>query len=124
MITFQQMFRNIQQIAWIMMVWAGAYIVQQGLNLPIASGVLGFFIMLTLLHLQYLPLAQVEQGADLLLAELLLFFIPPVVGIIQYQDLLVHSGWRILIVITISTLLVMMCTVWTVRLFLVEEEPA
>ena len=124
MITFQQMFRNIQQIAWIMMVWAGAYIVQQGLNLPIASGVLGFFIMLTLLHLQYLPLAQVEQGADLLLAELLLFFIPPVVGIIQYQDLLMHSGWRILIVITISTLLVMMCTVWTVRLFLVEEEPA
>ena len=124
MITFQQMFRNIQQIAWIMMVWAGAYIVQQGLNLPIASGVLGFFIMLTLLHLQYLPLAQVEQGADLLLAELLLFFIPPVVGIIQYQDLLMHSGWRILIVITISTLLVMMCTVWTVRLFLAEEEPA
>lgn len=124
MITFQQMFRNIQQIAWIMMVWAGAYIVQQGLNLPIASGVLGFFIMLTLLHVQYLPLAQVEQGADLLLAELLLFFIPPVVGIIQYQDLLMHSGWRILIVITISTLLVMMCTVWTVRLFLVEEEPA
>ena len=106
------------------MVWAGAYIVQQGLNLPIASGVLGFFIMLTLLHLQYLPLAQVEQGADLLLAELLLFFIPPVVGIIQYQDLLMHSGWRILIVITISTLLVMMCTVWTVRLFLAEEEPA
>ena len=124
MITFQQMFRNIQQIAWIMMVWAGAYIVQQGLNLPIASGVLGFFIMLTLLHVQYLPLAQVEQGADLLLTELLLFFIPPVVGIIQYQDLLMHSGWRILIVITISTLLVMMCTVWTVRLFLVEEEPA
>ena len=124
MITFQQMFRNIQQIAWIMMVWAGAYIVQQGLNLPIASGVLGFFIMLTLLHVQYLPLAQVEQGADLLLAELLLFFIPPVVGIIQYQDLLMHSGWRILIVITISTLLVMMCTVWTVRLFLAEEEPA
>ena len=124
MMTFQQMSRNIQQIAWIILVWGCAYIVQQGLHLPIASGVLGFFMMLLLLHLQYLPMAQVEQGADFLLAELLLFFIPPVVGIIQYQDLLMHSGWKILIVITISTLLVMMCTVWTVRLFLAEEEPA
>lgn len=31
-------------------------------------------------------LEEVENGADLLLGELLVFFIPPVVGVIQYQE--------------------------------------
>ncbi|MDA3086516.1 CidA/LrgA family protein, partial [Campylobacter sp. CS_ED1] len=65
--------------------------------------------------------ASIEYGADLILAELLLFFIPPVVGIIQYQELLIASGLRILLVILISTALVMIVSVYTVRLFLKYE---
>lgn len=45
-------------------------------------------------------------------------FIPPVVGVIQYQNLLIASGCKILLVILISTLLVMMTSVYTVKLFL------
>lgn len=111
------------QITCVFAVWAAVYGVQKLLNLPVASGVLGFFFMLLLLHLKWLRLDQVEQGADRLLAELLLFFIPPVVGVIQYQQLLLHSGWKILIVILLSTAMVMMASVWMVRLFLSEDVP-
>lgn len=62
------------------------------------------------------------HGADFLLGELLLFFIPPVVGVIQYQDLLIISGWKILLVILISTTLVMMASVYAVRMFLKRED--
>ena len=86
--------------------------------MPVASGVLGFFLLLFLLEMKWFKLAHVERGADLLLAELLLFFIPPVVGVIQYQDLLIASGWKILLVILISTALVMMVSVYSVRLLL------
>ena len=72
--------------------------------------------------MNWLKLTHIEQGADLLLAELLLFFIPPVVGVIQYQDLLIASGWKILLLILISTALVMMASVSTIRLLLKQED--
>ena len=106
------------EIIIILAVWSCAYVLQKLLNLPVASGVLGFFLLLFLLEMKWLKLAHVERGADLLLAELLLFFIPPVVGVIQYQDLLITSGWKILLVILISTALVMMVSVYSVRLLL------
>ena len=115
------------QIIIILAVWGCAYVLQKLLNLPVASGVLGFFLLLFLLEMKWLKLAHVERGADLLLAELLLFFIPPVVGVIQYQDLLIASGWKILLVILISTALVMMVSVYSVRLLLkqpvLNQEP-
>ena len=115
------------QIIIILAVWSCAYVLQKLLNLPVASGVLGFFLLLFLLEVKWLKLAHVERGADLLLAELLLFFIPPVVGVIQYQDLLIASGWKILLVILISTALVMMVSVYSVRLLLkqpvLNQEP-
>ena len=109
------------QIIIILAVWSCAYVLQKLLNLPVASGVLGFFLLLFLLEMKWLKLAHVERGADLLLAELLLFFIPPVVGVIQYQDLLITSGWKILLVILISTALVMMVSVYSVRLLLKQQ---
>ena len=106
----------------ILAVWSCADVLQKLLNLPVASGVLGFFLLLFLLEVKWLKLAHVERGADLLLAELQLFFIPPVVGVIQYQDLLITSGWKILLVILISTALVMMVSVYSVRLLLKPPE--
>ena len=110
------------QIIIILAVWSCPKVLQKLLNLPVASGVLGFFLLLFLLEMKWLKLAHVERGADLLLAELLLFFIPPVVGVIQYQDLLIASGWKILLVILISTALVMMVSVYSVRLLLKQPE--
>ncbi|MGH1400651.1 MAG: CidA/LrgA family protein [Acinetobacter tandoii] len=110
------------QIIIIFAVWGCAYVLQRLLSLPLASGVLGFFLLLFLLEMKWLKLAQVEHGADFLLGELLLFFIPPVVGVIQYQDLLIISGWKILLVILISTTLVMMASVYAVRMFLKRED--
>ena len=110
------------QIIIILAVWSCADVLQKLLNLPVASGVLGFFLLLFLLEMKWFKLAHVERGADLLLAELLLFFIPPVVGVIQYQDLLITSGWKILLVILISTALVMMVSVYSVRFLLKQPE--
>ena len=109
------------QIIIILAVWSCADVLQKLLNLPVASGVLGFFLLLFLLEMKWFKLAHVERGADLLLAELLLFFIPPVVGVIQYPDLLIASGWKILLVILISTALVMMVSVYSVRLLLKQS---
>ena len=81
-----------------------------------------FFILLFLLETRWIRLEQVEHGANLLLTELLLFFIPPVVGVIQYQQLLMNSGWKIVIIIFISTFMVMASSMLSVRMLLKQDE--
>ena len=114
--------RTSYQISLIIAIWGFAYMLQKLLNLPIASGVLGFFILLILLQMQWLNLEKVSLGADILLGELLLFFIPPVVGVIQYQQLLLISGWKIFLVILLSTALVMASSVLMVKIFLQQDD--
>lgn len=42
-----------------------------------------------------------------LLAEMLLFFVPAVVAVVNYQELLLQEGWRIMVVLIVSTVLVL-----------------
>lgn len=53
-------------------------------------------------------------GARWLLAEMLLFFVPAVVAVVNYTQLLMVDGWRIMLVIALSTLMVLGATAWVV----------
>ena len=59
--------------------------------------------------------AWLQAGAGLLLAEMLLFFIPALMSLLDYGALLRSEGWRILLVIMLSTLLVMLVTAVSVE---------
>ena len=49
-----------------------------------------------------------------MLAELMLLFIPCVVGIINDLDLLLSQGWQLLLSITLGTCAVMVATAYSV----------
>ncbi|MFD3259240.1 CidA/LrgA family holin-like protein [Paenibacillus lentus] len=78
------------------------------LHLPIPGSILGIIVIFALLKTNVIKLTWIEQGANLLLAELLLFFIPSAVGIIKYIPLLESDGVRILVVVVSSTFIVML----------------
>jgi len=48
-----------------------------------------------------------EAGARWLLAEMLLLFVPAVVAVVNYQEMLLQEGWRIMVVLLVSTTLVL-----------------
>ena len=112
---FQHHLTVLIQLALIILVWATAALIQTTFKLPIASGVLGLFLLLLLLQLKWIKLSMVEQGAQFLLTNLLLFFIPPVVGLIQYQELLLQRGGQLIFAITVSTICVMVSSVWSIQ---------
>ena len=91
------------------------------LHLPLPGSVLALGLLLVLLGLRVVPLAGLRRGADWLLAEMLLFFIPAVMAVSQHLDLLRSEGVRIVAVILIGTVLVMTTTallvdlVWRLR---------
>ncbi|AZK45807.1 CidA/LrgA family holin-like protein [Paenibacillus lentus] len=78
------------------------------LHLPIPGSILGIIVIFALLKTNVIKLTWIEKGANLLLAELLLFFIPSAVGIMKYIPLLESDGVRILVVVIASTFIVML----------------
>lgn len=82
------------------------------LHSPIPGSILGFVALFLLLKLKVIKLSWVEKGADFLLANLLLFFIPAAVGIVQYGHMVRVDGIRLVGLILISIVLVMGWTGW------------
>lgn len=99
--------RIVLQIAILILFSLGMNFLAQALHLPIPGSILGIVILFALLKTGVIKLAWIEQGANWLLAELLLFFIPAAVGVMKYIPLLEHDGVRILTVVILSTLTVM-----------------
>ena len=60
--------------------------------LPIPALMVGLLLLLASLLLGIVKLEWIEQGGNWLLAELLLFFIPSAVGIVNYDELLSWQG--------------------------------
>lgn len=87
------------------------------LHLPISGSILGLFIVLLLLQLKIIHLPNIEIGANFLMSEMLLFFIPSAVAIIQYKDQILQHGSQFLIVIVLSTVTVMAITGLVAQLF-------
>ncbi|MCZ8511027.1 CidA/LrgA family holin-like protein [Paenibacillus filicis] len=79
------------------------------LRLPVPGSILGLLCVFILLQTKVLRLEWIDSGAQWLLAEMLLFFIPSAVGVLPYSSLLLSSGMRIGLVILTSTIFVMVC---------------
>ena len=86
------------------------------LTLPIPGGVVGLGLLLATFASGLIKPAALQLGAGVLMAELLLFFIPALMSLLDYGGLLRNDGWRILLVIGLSTLAVMLVTAFTVEL--------
>ena len=56
----------------------------------------------------------VKAGADWLLSDMLLFFVPAAVAVVQYGGLFKSDGWRLALVVVVGTLLVMVAVAYTV----------
>jgi len=90
---------------------------------PIPGGVIGMVLLLLAFASGVVKPAALQMGAGLLMAEMLLFFIPALMSLLDYGALLREEGWRILLVIGVSTLMVMLVTAFTVELVVRLRRP-
>ncbi|CQR46366.1 Antiholin-like protein LrgA [Paraliobacillus sp. PM-2] len=83
---------------------------KQLLSIPLPASMIGLVLLFLALFLRIIKLEWVEQGANWLMAELLLFFIPSAVGIVNYNEIASWQGVEIVFIIGISTFIVMSLT--------------
>ncbi|OOE99376.1 CidA/LrgA family protein [Salinivibrio sp. IB643] len=82
--------------------------------IPLPANLTGMLLLLGALMLKIIRADWLRRGAAWLLAEMLLFFVPAVVAVVNYQDLLLREGGKIMVVLILSTAMVIASTAWVV----------
>lgn len=98
------------QVGLICAFWlAGEMLVRLG-GLPLPGGLVGLAIVLGLLATRGLSIFSMKRGADWFLADMLLFFVPAVLAVLDHREFFGIMGLKILLVILLSTAAVMAVT--------------
>ncbi|KVG07409.1 murein hydrolase transporter LrgA [Burkholderia vietnamiensis] len=98
-------------VLWLAVDWA-----VRAVGLPVPSGVVGLAVLLVLLFSGHVAPAWVKDGANWLLSDMLLFFVPAAVAAVQYGGLFREDGWRIALVMLAGTAFVMVAVAVAVDL--------
>jgi holin-like protein len=105
---------RLAQIALLFGFWLAGEAVVRVAGLPIPGGIVGMLIVLALLSSRRVSQFSIRRGADWFLADMLLFFVPAVLAVLDHREFLGLLGLKVLAVILIGTLTVMIVTAFTV----------
>jgi holin-like protein len=96
-------FRVILQISLLWVIYKSGNFLVGITHLPIPGNVSGMILLFILLLSGIIPIAWVEEGADLLLKHLAFFFIPLAVGLMEWLGLFQFNGVQLLLVILLGS---------------------
>ena len=108
--------RIVLQAAALGVLWMGVDWAVRAVRLPVPSGVIGLAVLLALLFSGRVAPAWIKDGANWLLSDMLLFFVPAAVAAVQYGGLFREDGWRIALVMLAGTAFVMVAVAVAVDL--------
>lgn len=80
--------------------------IQTAFDLIIPGSVIGMMILFILLTTNVIKAAWIEKGANFIINNLVLFFIPATVGLINYLDFFAGPGFLLILIALFCTLLV------------------
>lgn len=103
-------------LAWLLAFQTTGELLSRALHLPFPGPVVGMLMLLPALRWG-LVREPVSGCADFLLQHLSLLFVPVGVGVMTHLSLIAQYGFRILIVLVVSTLSGLLVTVLMLRLF-------
>src|ERR1700759_2147516 len=107
---------RLAQLALVAGFWFAGETLVRISGLPLPGSIIGMALALLALSARGLHIGSMKRGANWLLAEMLLFFVPAVLALLDHSELLGLMGLKILTVIILSTVAVLCVTALTVDL--------
>jgi holin-like protein len=104
------------QIGMVGAFWLAGEAVVRITGLPLPGSIIGMALALIAFFAGGLHVGSMKRGANWLLAEMLLFFVPAVLALLDHRELAGLLGLKILAVIVLSTIAVMCVTALTIDL--------
>ncbi|WP_438318574.1 CidA/LrgA family protein [Sporosarcina sp. FA9] len=81
-------------------------------QLPFPGSIIGLVLLWAALTLKVIPLKWIESGAFFILSYLPLYFIPPIVGAINYGHIFIGKGLFLIFITIASTILTLIASGW------------
>lgn len=104
------------QVGLLLAFWLAGEGVVRLLSLPFPGGLVGLALVLALLLSGRMRLSRIQRGAECFLSDMLLFFVPAVLAVLDHREFISLTGLKILAVIVLSTATVMIATAVAVDL--------
>ena len=114
LLSLQHLFKVVLQVVVLSCIWRSMDVLRQHFGWSMPAGLIGFGLLAAGLFSGVIKVQWLKGGTNWLLAEMLLFFVPAVLVVTEYPELIQNQGLRILAVIISSTLCVMVATAWAV----------
>lgn len=103
-----------KQFLIILVINFAGVIIQNIFNLPLPGTILGMLILFVLLWTKVLKVESIEKVCDFLILNMIIFFLPPAVELLEYMTLLKTGFFKIIILLIITTVITMIVTGKTV----------
>ena len=98
----------------------GLYWISQGIEavlpFPFPASVISMLVLLILLLLKVIKVEQIREKVDFVLGNLSFFFVPVVVSVMNYADIIAENAVALLVISMVSTVLTFGVTAWVVQL--------
>jgi holin-like protein len=101
---------RIAQVALLAAMWLLGNQISQRLGLPFPGAIVGLGLMLLLLLSGWVRPRSVQRGAKFLIGEMLLFFVPAVLAVMDHAEWLSVTGLKLFAAVLIGTVAVMLGT--------------
>ena len=88
------------------------------LHIPLPGNLLGMLILTLGLCMGWIRMDWVEQASSFLVRHMMLFFVPIIVGVASYMNLISQDPWPILVALVVGPMLVMLVTGRVVQWYL------
>ena len=108
--TSMRIIRTILQIAILYIFYYIGVLIVELTHLPLPASVIGLLVLFVCLQLKWIKVEYIKEGAGFLIAFMTLFFIPPMIGIIEYPQLLSVKGLILIGTVIFSTIFVIYFT--------------
>jgi holin-like protein len=108
--SLQQLLKVVLQVGLLSAIWLSMDVLRSHFGWSMPAGLIGFGLLAVGLFTGLVKAQWLKVGTNWLLAEMLLFFVPAVLVVTEYPELIAHQGLRIVAVIIASTLCVMVAT--------------
>jgi len=104
------------QVGLVLAFWFAGQSIVRLTGLPVPGGVVGMLAVLLLFATRWLSVLSMRRGAEWLISDMVLFFVPAVLAVLDHRELLGLVGLKVLGVILCSTIVVLAVTGLTVDL--------
>ncbi|NKJ04788.1 MULTISPECIES: CidA/LrgA family protein [Rhizobium] len=98
---------RLAQILLLLAFWQAGEAIVRLVHLPIPGAIAGMLLVLALFASGKVGVASMQRGAEWFLAEMLLFFVPAVLAVLDHGEFIGIVGLKVLAVILVGTIIVM-----------------